>query len=138
MRGGVGHPNFTAVQTKFLAGLEYPCGRDRVVEYAADHGADDKVLAYLRILPNRRYQNPPAVRQAYLNTNMKGDPVEKANPIQMQKYLSGVDYPCDRDELVAHARSHGADDQVLQGLEAMPNRTFDGPNAVSEEYAKQS
>lgn len=29
----------------------------------------------------------------------------KANPIQMQKYLSGVDYPCDRDKLVAHARS---------------------------------
>jgi hypothetical protein len=134
----VGHPNFTAVQTKFLTGLEYPCGRDRVVEYAARRGADDKVLAYLRILPNRRYQDPPAIRRAYLSTTMRGEAMESTNPIQMQKYLSGVDYPCDRDKLVAHARSQGADDQVLQGLESMPDRTFDGPNAVSEEYAKQS
>jgi len=58
------------------------------------------------------------------------------NPIQMQKYLSGVDYPCSRDELVEHAKSQAADDAVLRGLGAMPDRTFDGPNAVSKEFAK--
>ncbi|HEX2130108.1 MAG TPA: DUF2795 domain-containing protein [Actinophytocola sp.] len=58
------------------------------------------------------------------------------NPIQMQKFLSGVDYPCDKDSLVEHARSHGADDAVLDGLKSMPDRTYDGPNAVSEAFAK--
>lgn len=62
----------------------------------------------------------------------------KANPIQMQKYLSGVDYPCDKDQLVEHARSQGADDAVLSGLEQIPDRTYDGPNAVSEAFANQS
>jgi hypothetical protein len=57
------------------------------------------------------------------------------NPIEMQKYLSGVDYPCDRDSLVEHARNQGADDEVLRHLEALPDRTYDGPNAVSKEYA---
>lgn len=61
--------------------------------------------------------------------------MSNANPIQMQKFLSGVDYPCSRDELVEHARSQGADDAVLQGLEAMPDRTFDGPNAVSQAFS---
>lgn len=59
-----------------------------------------------------------------------------ANPIQMQKFLSGVDYPASREDLVEHARKKGADEEVLRKLEAMPDRTFDGPNAVSSEYTK--
>jgi hypothetical protein len=59
-----------------------------------------------------------------------------ANPIQMQKFLSGVDYPAGRDDLVKHARQQGADEEVLRGLESMPDRTYDGPNAVSAEFAK--
>ncbi|PXY23521.1 DUF2795 domain-containing protein [Prauserella sp. PE36] len=58
------------------------------------------------------------------------------NPIQMQKYLAGVDYPCSRDDLVEHARSKGADDDVLEHLRSLPERTYDGPNAVSAEYSK--
>jgi hypothetical protein len=59
-----------------------------------------------------------------------------ANPIQMQKFLSGVDYPASRDDLVQHARQKGADEEVLRQLESLPDRTFDGPNAVSSEYSK--
>ncbi|EHR51430.1 Protein of unknown function (DUF2795) [Saccharomonospora marina XMU15] len=58
------------------------------------------------------------------------------NPIQMQKYLSGVDYPCTREQLVEHARSKGADEEVLEHLRALPDRTYNGPNAVSQEYAR--
>ncbi|HEV2778890.1 MAG TPA: DUF2795 domain-containing protein [Actinophytocola sp.] len=54
----------------------------------------------------------------------------------MQKFLSGVDYPASREDLVEHARKKGADEEVLRKLEAMPDRTFDGPNAVSSEYTK--
>lgn len=61
--------------------------------------------------------------------------MEKPNPIQMQKYLSGVDYPAGRDQLVEHARKQGADDAVLEGLSRLPDRSFDGPNAVSQAYA---
>ncbi|GGS36440.1 MULTISPECIES: DUF2795 domain-containing protein [Actinokineospora] len=56
------------------------------------------------------------------------------NPIQMQKFLSGVNYPCSKSDLVEHARSSGADDDVVNGLEAMPDREYDGPNAVSEAF----
>ena len=57
------------------------------------------------------------------------------NPIQMQKYLGGLDYPAGRDDIVAHARQNGADDDVVQHLEALPDRTYDGPNAVSKEFS---
>ncbi|MBF6135170.1 DUF2795 domain-containing protein [Nocardia otitidiscaviarum] len=58
--------------------------------------------------------------------------MSQVNPVQLQKYLSGVDYPCDRDELVQAARNNGADTDVLDALRGMPDRTFNGPNAVSE------
>lgn len=61
--------------------------------------------------------------------------MSKPNPIQMQKFLSGIDYPAGRDELVEHARKQGADDAVLEGLSRLPDRQFDGPNAVSQAYS---
>jgi hypothetical protein len=64
--------------------------------------------------------------------------VSKPNPIQMQKYLGGIDYPADRDKLVEHARSSGADDAVLDHLKSLPDRTFDGPNAVSQAYSNDT
>lgn len=64
--------------------------------------------------------------------------MSKPNPVQMQKFLGGVDYPAGRDELVEHARSAGADDAVLEHLQALPDRTFDGPNAVSQSFARET
>lgn len=61
---------------------------------------------------------------------------DRPNPVQMQKFLSGVDYPVRRDDLVAHAESKGADDAVLEHLRRIPDRTYDGPNAVSQAFAE--
>jgi hypothetical protein len=58
--------------------------------------------------------------------------MSQVNPIQVQKYLSGVDYPSDRDGIVSAAKDNGADETVLGALESMPDRTYDGPNAVSK------
>jgi hypothetical protein len=57
------------------------------------------------------------------------------NPIQMQKFLSGVNYPASKEDLVEHARKQGADEAMLRKLESIPDREYDGPNAVSQEYS---
>ncbi|MHA6794346.1 DUF2795 domain-containing protein [Pseudonocardia bannensis] len=57
------------------------------------------------------------------------------NPIQLQKFLRGMDYPARRDELVRHAEQQGADQQVLDALRRIPDREYDGPNAVSAAVA---
>ena len=56
-----------------------------------------------------------------------------ANPIQLQKHLSGIDYPVGKAQLVEHARQQGADEESLATLERLPDREYDGPNAVSAE-----
>ncbi|TMR98124.1 DUF2795 domain-containing protein [Nonomuraea basaltis] len=59
------------------------------------------------------------------------------NPIDLQKHLSGVDYPARKDDLVKAARDHGAGDDIIKALESMPDRQYDGPNAVSQAVTKR-
>ncbi|TAF07462.1 MAG: DUF2795 domain-containing protein [Nostocales cyanobacterium] len=44
----------------------------------------------------------------------------KANPVELQKHLKGVDYPATKDELIEIAREQGADKQLLSLLEQLP------------------
>jgi len=54
------------------------------------------------------------------------------NPIQVQKFLGGIDYPASKQTICDAARDSGADDDVLDALEGIPDREYDGPTAVSE------
>jgi hypothetical protein len=60
------------------------------------------------------------------------------NPIQLQKALSGADYPASRDDLVECAKGNKADDSLLESLRSLPEQTYDGPNEVSKAAADQS
>ena len=40
-----------------------------------------------------------------------------STPIQIQKYLKGVDYPASKQDLIRNARKNGADDSVCASLE---------------------
>lgn len=57
------------------------------------------------------------------------------NPIDLQKHLSGVDYPASKDDLVRAAEREGAGDDVLDALRSLPDREFDGPTDVSSAVA---
>ena len=54
------------------------------------------------------------------------------NPIQLQKYLSGIDYPARKQDLIERAQQRGADDNVVQTLKSLPRDDFNSPNDVSE------
>lgn len=54
------------------------------------------------------------------------------NPIQIQKFLAGVDYPAQKAALVESARAQGADSNVVRALEGVPDRTYAQPTEVSQ------
>ncbi len=58
------------------------------------------------------------------------------NPIQVQRFLGGVDYPIGKRDLVEHAKSKGADEEVISTLEELPFDDFNSPNDVSEAIGK--
>jgi Protein of unknown function (DUF2795) len=60
----------------------------------------------------------------------------RVNPIQLQKYLKGLDYPVSKQDLLAAARDQGADDRVAATLERLPRDWFNSPNDVSEAFGE--
>jgi hypothetical protein len=56
---------------------------------------------------------------------------ETPNPIQIQKFLGGIDYPANRDALISRAKESGADSNVLDALQNIPDKEYDSPTAVS-------
>ncbi|MDP9696869.1 UNVERIFIED_ORG: hypothetical protein J2X79_004452 [Arthrobacter globiformis] len=56
---------------------------------------------------------------------------ETPNPIQIQKFLGGIDYPANRETLISRAKESGADSNVLGALQNIPDKEYDSPTAVS-------
>ena len=54
------------------------------------------------------------------------------NPIQLQKYLKGMDYPARKADLLKRAEQNGADDQVRSTLEQLPDQEFNSAADVSK------
>jgi hypothetical protein len=54
----------------------------------------------------------------------------------VQKALGGISYPATRDQLVEHAKSKDAGQDILDALQAIPDREYDGPNEVSKAVAR--
>jgi hypothetical protein len=57
-----------------------------------------------------------------------------ANPIQIQKFLKGVDYPASKADLIENAEKMGADENIRASLEQLPDKEFQTPADVSEEF----
>jgi len=46
------------------------------------------------------------------------------SPVDVARYLSGIDFPVTRDELIRHAQRQDADEGVLELLGHLPNRDY--------------
>jgi hypothetical protein len=57
---------------------------------------------------------------------------DSPNPIQIQKFLGGIDYPASKDTIVETAKKEGADRDVLDALGRIPDGDYDAPTAVSK------
>lgn len=53
------------------------------------------------------------------------------NPVQMEKYLKGMKYPATKMELVSCAQQNGADKQVCEMLECLPEQKYEHVTDVS-------
>ena len=58
------------------------------------------------------------------------------NPVQVQKFLKGVDYPASKAQLIEKATSMGADENVRASLEQLPDEEFQTPADVSQAFGR--
>lgn len=55
------------------------------------------------------------------------------NPVDVQRHLSGVDYPASRQDLIDEANNQDADDEEVSALQNIPDRDYDSPADVTQE-----
>jgi len=60
----------------------------------------------------------------------------KVNPIQLQKYLKGVNYPARQKDIIEAARRNKADENILETLDQLPDREYKNPAEISKEIGK--
>jgi predicted outer membrane protein len=60
------------------------------------------------------------------------------NPVQVQKFLKGVDYPASKATLIEKAMSMGADENVRATLEQLPDEEFQTPADVSQAFGRMT
>ena len=53
------------------------------------------------------------------------------SPIDVQKALSGMDYPASKQQIVEHAENGGGSKEVLDALKGIDDREYEGPSGVS-------
>jgi hypothetical protein len=53
------------------------------------------------------------------------------SPIDIQKALSGMDYPARKEDIVRHAEQNGAAAEVVEALKKIEDREYEGPSGVS-------
>jgi Protein of unknown function (DUF2795) len=56
----------------------------------------------------------------------------QVNPVQLEKFLKGVDYPLTKKDLIKFAEQHGADRQIREALEQLPDQTFERSADISK------
>ena len=61
----------------------------------------------------------------------------QTNPIQIQRFLKGIDYPASKAELLDKARELGADDQIGASLERLPDKEYEAPSDVNQALSRQ-
>lgn len=61
---------------------------------------------------------------------------QQAQPIKVQKFLGGLDYPAGKQDILDKAKEHGADEDTLHMLEQIPDQDYASPVAVSREVGK--
>lgn len=53
------------------------------------------------------------------------------NPVHIQKFLGGLDYPASKQDIIRKARQEGADKKIMDALEQIPDQEYASPVAVS-------
>jgi len=58
------------------------------------------------------------------------------SPANVQKYLAGVSYPAEKQDLIETARKNDAPDEVMQTIRKLPEDHYGGPQDVMKGYGE--
>jgi hypothetical protein len=61
---------------------------------------------------------------------------EKVSAAELAMYLKGIDFPADKKKIVSAAKSNGAPENVMQYLNNLPEKSYQYPTDIEQEFGK--
>jgi hypothetical protein len=96
-----------------LEGLRFPASKQKIISHACASGAREAVVIALNHLQEGvQYQN---VSQVCENASI-------ACSVEIYGLLQGLEYPADREAILAYAESKGASETAIGPLRQLPQR----------------
>lgn len=75
--------------------------------------------------------------QRNANHNMQNTAdAAKAAAKTIEKYMHGISYPANKDEIIAHARQNHAPSEIMQMLNQVSDRDYHNSAEISNEAAR--
>jgi len=68
-----------------------------------------------------------------MNNPSQPSSVKAANPVSVESYLKGIDYPASKDDLIEKAKQNNAPEEVIQTLQQFSQGQYSSPIDVSKE-----
>jgi hypothetical protein len=62
--------------------------------------------------------------------------MSKPNPIEIQKYLEGIDFPATKDDIIETAQNNDANQEIFDILEKLPKKDYHSPTDISQEIGR--
>ncbi len=83
--------------------------------------------------------NDTSRQQAGVKSSMggSGDP-DKASPAAIERYMKGIHFPANKDDLVNRAKENGAPSDVLHVLDRFEDKDYNSPIDISKEVGRIS
>ncbi len=63
--------------------------------------------------------------------------MKRVSPVQVEKFLKGMDFPATKEDIINKARQQGADDNVLETLRMLPDKQYNSPTDISRAMGEQ-
>ena len=64
---------------------------------------------------------------------------DNVNPIDVEQFLKGLNFPAQKDEIVKYANNHHASDSIINAIKTIPDREYrSAADAARETYNKET
>lgn len=58
-----------------------------------------------------------------------------SNPMEIQKALSGMQFPADKQQIINYAKSKGASGEIINAINGLPDRQYTNSEDISSEMS---
>ena len=65
-----------------------------------------------------------------------GNKQSHLNAAQVEKYIAGIDFPCDKEGLIDCAKKNKAPDEVLEVMQQFSQKEFNSPMEVAQQFSQ--